>query len=62
MEFAYALECLEDAGAPALSCALPKRVELFGRRECQAFFGGTLPEEGQRSAIAKVLGVGCDQQ
>jgi len=57
MEFTYARDWLDDADAPTLSFSLPKRVEPFGRRECQAFFGGMLPEEGQRSAIAKVLGV-----
>lgn len=57
MEFTYAREWLEDVDAPAMSFSLPKRPEPFGRRECQAFFGGILPEEGQRSAIAKALGV-----
>jgi serine/threonine-protein kinase HipA len=57
MEFTYAPEWLDTAGAPALSFSLPKRPEPFGRRECHAFFGGILPEEGQRSAIAKALGV-----
>jgi len=62
MEFAYAPDWLRDANAPALSFSLPKRVESFGRRECQAFFGGMLPEEGQRSAIAKVLGVSAGNE
>jgi serine/threonine-protein kinase HipA len=36
---------------------LPKRAEPFVRRECRPFFGGLLPEEGQREAAAHALGV-----
>ena len=62
MEFTYAPEWLADAKAPALSFSLPKRAEAFGRRECQPFFGGILPEAGQRHAIARALGVSADNE
>jgi serine/threonine-protein kinase HipA len=62
MEFTYAPEWLTDGKAPALSFSLPKRVEAYGRRECQAFFGGILPEEGQRHAIARALGVSAENE
>jgi len=62
MEFTYAPEWLADGSAPALSFSLPKRVDAFGRRECQPFFGGILPEEGQRSAIARALGVSAENE
>lgn len=57
MQFAYEPAWLEDDSAPALSVSLPKRTEPFGRRDCQPFFEGMLPEEAQRIAIAKALGV-----
>lgn len=62
MEFTYTPEWLADGSAPALSFSLPKRVDAFGRRECQPFFGGILPEEGQRSAIARALGVSAENE
>jgi len=37
-------------------------VEPFCRRVCHSFFGGILPEEGQRSAIARVLGVSAGNE
>ena len=55
--FVYRPEWLRDADAPALSVSLPKREEPFSRRECRPFFGGLLPEESQRRAVARVLGV-----
>jgi serine/threonine-protein kinase HipA len=55
--FAYAPEWLSDEEAQPLSASLPKRVEPFTRRECRPFFGGLLPEEGQREAAAQALGV-----
>jgi serine/threonine-protein kinase HipA len=57
MRFAYTPEWLADDCAPALSYSLPKRIEPFGRRECQPFFEGMLPEESQRTAIARALGI-----
>jgi serine/threonine-protein kinase HipA len=55
--FTYAPEWLGDEGTPPLSASLPKRVESFIRRECRPFFGGLLPEESQRDAVAQALGV-----
>ena len=55
--FAYAQEWIDDNSAPALSASLPKRAETFSRRECRPFFGGLLPEESQRDAVAQALGV-----
>jgi serine/threonine-protein kinase HipA len=61
-QFAYAADWLGDASAPALSFSLPKQKQPFGRRACQAFFGGILPEESQRTAIARALGVSADNE
>ena len=55
--FAYRPDWLHDADVPALSVSLPKREEPFSRRECRPFFGGLLPEESQREAAARALGV-----
>ena len=55
--FAYAGDWIDTNSAPALSASLPKRTESFSRRECRPFFGGLLPEEGQRDAAAQALGV-----
>jgi len=55
--FAYAPAWLSDEAAQPLSASLPKRAEPFNRRDCRPFFGGLLPEEGQRDAAAQALGV-----
>jgi serine/threonine-protein kinase HipA len=55
--FAYAPEWLSDEETQPLSASLPKRAEPFTGRECRPFFGGLLPEEGQRDAAAQALGV-----
>ena len=55
--FVYSAEWLARESALALSASLPKRAEPYSRRECRPFFGGLLPEEGQRDAAAKALGV-----
>jgi len=55
--FAYSAEWLERESALALSASLPKRTERYSRRECRPFFGGLLPDEGQRDVAARVLGV-----
>lgn len=60
MHFAYAPDWLADAQIAALSQALPKQAEPFGDALCKAVFGGLLPEEGQRTAIARALGVSPD--
>lgn len=55
--FAYDSSWLADPAAPPLSFSLPKRARPFGRRECRPFFEGLLPEERQRDAIARRLGI-----
>jgi serine/threonine-protein kinase HipA len=60
MHFVYAPEWLADAAAPSLSQALPKQPEPFDDALCKAVFGGLLPEEAQRTAIARALGVSPD--
>ena len=60
MHFAYAPEWLDDETAPALSHAMPKQQEPFKDHACKAVFGGLLPEESQRTAIARALGVSPD--
>ena len=55
--FRYSADWRADETAPALSVSLPKRAEPFSRRECRPFFGGLLPDEGQREAVAQALGV-----
>jgi len=57
LEFTYGTEWLAAADRPAISISLPKRAEPFNRRETRPFFAGLLPEEGQRDAVARVLGV-----
>lgn len=60
MHFTYAPDYLADSAAARLSHALPKQGEPFGDALCKAVFGGLLPEEGQRTAIARALGVSPD--
>lgn len=60
MHFAYSADWLADDSAPSLSQALPKQDEAFDDRVCKAVFGGLLPEENQRTAIARALGVSPD--
>ncbi len=60
MHFAYAPDWLADPDAPPLSRAMPKREAEYDDAICKAVFGGLLPEEGQRTAIARALGVSPD--
>ena len=60
MHFVYSPDWLADEKATALSQAMPKQEEPFGDHICKAVFGGLLPEEGQRTAIARALGVSPD--
>lgn len=60
MHFAYAPGWLADPAAPPLSQALPRREEPYPDAACKAVFGGLLPEEGQRTAVAAALGVSPD--
>lgn len=55
--FVYSPDWLQREDAPALSASLPKRPQPYSRRECRPFFRGLLPEEGQRQAVARALGV-----
>lgn len=55
--FVYADAWIEHEDAQALSASLPKRAEPYRRRECRPFFGGLLPEESQRQAAARAVGV-----
>ena len=60
MHFTYANDWLANPAAGSLSHALPKQEDPFGDALCKAVFGGLLPEEGQRTAIARALGVSPD--
>ncbi len=55
--FAYDQAWLDDPVKPPISQSLPKRAEPFNRRETRPFFAGLLPEEAQREAVAKNLGI-----
>jgi serine/threonine-protein kinase HipA len=55
--FAYDRAWLDDPAKPPISQSLPKREEPFNRRETRPFFAGLLPEEAQREAVAKNLGI-----
>ena len=57
LAFAYEASWLADPATRAVSLSLPKRTEPFNRRETRPFFAGLLPEEGQREAVARALGV-----
>ena len=55
--FRYAETWLAKPAAGAISLSLPLRAEPFSRRESRPFFEGLLPEESQRAAIARALGL-----
>lgn len=57
MSFQYADAWREKPDAMALSRSLPLRADPFAQKECRGFFGGTLPEEGNRKVIARILGI-----
>jgi serine/threonine-protein kinase HipA len=57
LAFTYDAAWLTDPAKPAVSLSLPKRAEPFNRRETRPFFAGLLPEEAQREAVARALGV-----
>lgn len=60
MAFTYAERWLDHPEAIALSHSLPLRQQPFNRSECRAFFNGILPEEANRRAIAKNLGISAN--
>ena len=55
--FCCAETWLIKPSARAISISLPLRAEPFSRRESRPFFEGLLPEEHQRSTIARALGL-----
>ena len=55
--FRYAETWLAQPAARAISLSLPLCAEPFSRRESRPFFEGLLPEESQRAAIARALGL-----
>ena len=55
--FRYAETWLAKPDAGAISLSLPLCAEPFSRRESRPFFEGLLPEESQRAAIARALGL-----
>ncbi len=57
LAFVYDAAWLADPAKRAISISLPKRAEPFNRRETRPFFAGLLPDEGQREAVARALGV-----
>jgi serine/threonine-protein kinase HipA len=57
MTFQYEKDWLTKAEPIPLSCSLPPREALFTQKESRAFFGGTLPEDGNRNVIARILGI-----
>ncbi|WP_158918689.1 type II toxin-antitoxin system HipA family toxin [Caulobacter sp. S45] len=57
LAFTYAADWLTDPQKFAISISLPKRANTFNRRETRPFFAGLLPDEGQRDAVARALGV-----
>ena len=60
MNFTYAASWLDDPDAIRISCSLPLQKDIFKRKNCRAFFGGLLPEENQRTLIAKNLGISAN--
>ena len=57
IEFTYDEAWRAASHARAISVYLPLRAEPYLRREARPFFEGLLPEEGQRIAVARALGV-----
>ena len=57
MGFSYNEAWVLDPTRWAISQSLPKQPEPFGRRQARPFFGGLLPEEAQRDAVAAALGI-----
>lgn len=57
MAFIYDPAWIEDDARAPLSYSMPKRIEAYDDAACRAVFGGLLPEEDQRAAVARALGV-----
>ena len=60
--FSYAETWLAKPAARAISLSLPLRAKPFSRRESRPFFEGLLPEESQRAAIARALGLSAGNE
>jgi serine/threonine-protein kinase HipA len=57
MSVTYAPSWLGSEKRRLLSRSLPLREEAYSQKECRGFFAGTLPEEGNRKVIARILGI-----
>ena len=57
MRFTYARSWLRDPQALPISFLLPLQAEPFEDRACKPFFENLLPEEWQREAAARALGI-----
>lgn len=57
MRFRYTNDWVGDERRPAISMSLPKREKAYDRRATRPFFAGLLPEENQRAAAARAIGV-----
>lgn len=55
--FAYDDAWVSDPDRSSISRSLPKRLEPFNRRSTRPFFAGLLPEDAQRAAIARAIGI-----
>jgi len=56
LQFRYDTDYVEEGGQ-TLSRNLPLRTEAFPHRDCLAFFGNLLPEEGVRAQLALTTGI-----
>ncbi len=57
MTFQYDASWLGKPEPIPLSWSLPLRQEPFTQKECRGFFGGLLPEQDNRTVIARILGI-----
>ena len=57
LRFRYAEEWLAAPDAVPLSVSLPLRSEGFSQKLARPFFAGLLPEEANRTLIAKSFGI-----
>ncbi|MDR3485313.1 MAG: type II toxin-antitoxin system HipA family toxin [Bradyrhizobium sp.] len=55
--FNYDQAWLDETACPPISQSLPKQAEPFNRHATRPFFAGLLPEESQREAVARALGI-----
>jgi len=53
--FEYTPSWLDSPRPLPISYSLPLRSERFTQKECKGFFGGILPEAGNRKVIARIL-------